>query len=411
MTKRWPASIAAHGQRNRPTRPLRRLHCSASFPACWISAVLRAGRRAAAPGEVRQTGPVCRSGRVGAFLYCGGCLEHPVSLFIRIAQAVRKKHRAADVSEGAAYAASRPRDAGGSFPEHGRLQVRISCLSWYAAVAGGLEFAARYITKRGGIVLEEFLFQCYLKYLKDIKKDKSNLFGRFGLFKMSSSYIVLLVLGLCFVFIFVLLSFLRSDYTIYFALTSFLCLFLLSRYTDYIRMDKSVARLSIYKANCRALVDWMLENCEIELDNNLLERLIPRLERLAEDEKHKEEKSQKRMDDMLRLVLIPVILSTLTEIIKDQNLTTVISYSIAALTIFFMFCMIEQYGLQMQFFFSRQRAEKLRLFISDLRSISDMRGRIIRPENGLEKRNTTIVLKRACRPSQKKTQRSHRGLR
>jgi len=73
--------------------------------------------------------------------------------------------------------------------------------------------------------------------------------------------------------------------------------------------------------------------------------------------------------------------------------------------------MIEQYGLQMQFFFSRQRAEKLRLFISDLRSISDMRGRIIRPENGLEKRNTTIVLKRACRPSQKKTQRSHRGLR
>ncbi len=102
-------------------------------------------------------------------------------------------------------------------------------------------------------------------------------------------------------------------------------------------MDKSVARLSIYKANCRALVDWMLENCEIELDNNLLERLIPRLERLAEDEKHKEEKSQKRMDDMLRLVLIPVILSTLTEIIKDQNLTTVISYSIAALTIFLCF--------------------------------------------------------------------------
>lgn len=81
----------------------------------------------------------------------------------------------------------------------------------------------------------------------------------------------------------------------------------------------------------------MLENCEIELDNNLLERLIPRLERLAEDEKQKEEKSQKRMDDMLRLVLIPVILSTLTEIIKDQNLTTVISYSIAALTIFLCF--------------------------------------------------------------------------
>ena len=159
----------------------------------------------------------------------------------------------------------------------------------------------------------------------------------YSIFKMSSSYIVLLVLGLCFVFIFVLLSFLRSDYTIYFALTSFLCLFLLSRYTDYIRMDKSVARLSIYKANCRALVDWMLENCEIELDNNLLERLIPRLERLAEDEKQKEEKSQKRMDDMLRLVLIPVILSTLTEIIKDQNLTTVISYSIAALTIFLCF--------------------------------------------------------------------------
>ena len=156
------------------------------------------------------------------------------------------------------------------------------------------------------------MFQCYLKYLKEMKKDKSNLFGRFGLFKMSSSYIVLLVLGLCFVFIFVLLSFLRSDYTIYFALTSFL-------------------------ANCRALVDWMLENCEIELDNNLLERLIPRLERLAEDEKQKEEKSQKRMDDMLRLVLIPVILSTLTEIIKDQNLTTVISYSIAALTIFLCF--------------------------------------------------------------------------
>ena len=181
------------------------------------------------------------------------------------------------------------------------------------------------------------MFQCYLKYLKEMKKDKSNLFGRFGLFKMSSSYIVLLVLGLCFVFIFVLLSFLRSDYTIYFALTSFLCLFFLSRYTDYIRMDKSVARLSIYKANCRALVDWMLENCEIELDNNLLERLIPRRERLAEDEKQKEEKSQKRMDDMLRLVLIPVILSTLTEIIKDQNLTTVISYSIAALTIFLCF--------------------------------------------------------------------------
>ena len=43
------------------------------------------------------------------------------------------------------------------------------------------------------------------------------------------------------------------------------------------------------------------------------------------------------MDDMLRLVLIPVILSTLTEIIKDQNLTTVISYSIAALTIFLCF--------------------------------------------------------------------------
>ena len=172
MTKRWPASIAAHGQRNRPTRPLRRLHCSASFPACWISAVLRAGRRAAAPGEVRQTGPVCRSGRVGAFLYCGGCLEHPVSLFIRIAQAVRKKHRAADVSEGAAYAASRPRDAGGRFPEHGRLQVRISCLSWYAAVAGGLEFAARYITKRGGNRIGGILVSVLFEILKRDEKGQ-----------------------------------------------------------------------------------------------------------------------------------------------------------------------------------------------------------------------------------------------
>ncbi len=57
-------------------------------------------------------------------------------------------------------------------------------------------------------MLEEFLFQCYLQYLKEMKKDKFNLFGRLGLFRMSLSYIVLLVLGLCFVAIFVFLSFL-----------------------------------------------------------------------------------------------------------------------------------------------------------------------------------------------------------
>lgn len=219
--------------------------------------------------------------------------------------------------------------------------------------------------------MEEFLFQCYLKYLKEMKKDKSNPFGRFGLFKLSLPYIVLLSLEFCLVLILVILSFLCSNYTFHFVLASFLCTFLLSRYTDYIIINKSVARLSVYKAHCSALVDWMDEKCEVVLDNNLIERLIPRLERLAEDEKQKEEKSQKRTDDMFRFVLIPVILLILTEIVKGQDLIIITSYSVTVLTTFFAIYSIVQNSLQIRFFFSQQRAEKLRLFISDLRSISD----------------------------------------
>ena len=231
--------------------------------------------------------------------------------------------------------------------------------------------------------MEEFLFQCYLQYLKEMKKDKFNLFGRLGLFRMSLSYIVLLVLGLCFVAIFVFLSFVGSSYTIYFALASFLCLFLLSRYTNYIIRNESVARLSVYKTYCFALVDWMFRNCEVVLDITLIERLIPRLERLMADAKQKEEKSQKRTDDLLRLVLIPVILLILTEIVKGQNLISITSYSIIALIIFFIIYVDLQYILQLKFFFLRRRLVQLQHFISDLRSISDMRRWMINSENVL----------------------------
>ena len=115
----------------------------------------------------------------------------------------------------------------------------------------------------------------------------------------------------------------------------------------------------------------------------MIERLIPRLERLVEDEKQKEEKSQKRTDDLLRLVLIPVILLILTEIVKGQNLISITSYSIIALIIFFIIYVDLQYILQLKFFFLRRRLVQLQHFISDLRSISDMRRWMINSENVL----------------------------
>ncbi len=66
----------------------------------------------------------------------------------------------------------------------------------------------------------------------------------------------------------------------------------------------------------------------------------------------RKKKSQKRTDDLLRLVLIPVILLILTEIVKGQNLISITSYSIIALIIFFIIYVDLQYILQLKFFFS-----------------------------------------------------------
>lgn len=219
--------------------------------------------------------------------------------------------------------------------------------------------------------MENYIFNCYQKWLKD---EKGNIFQQF----LKCNRVVKILIILLFIPLIVMMVscvFLfntKSElWTIILAIATLAELgasILAYVYTNRYDIDNSSNDLEFHRKRCGELNKFLAE-CHVS--HSLVIKIVDRYKAVIDDIETKMKSNYERINKVMQIVLIPLSAAILGELIKEQDADSVLNYGVLCLFIIGII-----YGILFLpiFLYNNVLSDiqsKYRCFVNDLQSVLD----------------------------------------
>lgn len=223
--------------------------------------------------------------------------------------------------------------------------------------------------------MENYIFNCYLKWLKDEKKKEGNIFKRISKLTITAN---VLIASMIIVLAAIIVLFVLEYYGLIAIDWIYLPLFLESIigaityvYTSRYEIDHSYDNLSEYKAFCQKL-SIMLSSKQIS-NPSFLSDIIERIDTRIENMNSRIKMIYDRVHKIMELLIIPIALSVIGSILDNQPDTQMVLDNIISImmTILLIYAILGGGCCFVINLTIAKKKEKYMLFKCDLQSILD----------------------------------------
>lgn len=168
--------------------------------------------------------------------------------------------------------------------------------------------------------MENYIFNCYLNWLKKKKKEEGNIFKRISKLTLFANILIALLVvvlvSVIVVFILAYLSVINVNWVLLPLIVEGIVGVITYIYTSHYEIDHSYDNLTEYKLYCKNLYD---ELCTHSISNrSFLSEIIKRIDTRVENMNNRIKMIYDRVHKIMELLIIPIALSVICSIIDNQ---------------------------------------------------------------------------------------------
>lgn len=217
--------------------------------------------------------------------------------------------------------------------------------------------------------MEKVLFKCYLKYIKENKKNKWIKLSKIPV-KFWFCYAAIIIFSFV-PFINEYIHIMSGERALLFELLSLLICGICFYWSETYIIDIAEESLTEYTSNCMELKEWLAKH---NINSNYrIKVIIKRMNAELDKQRGKKEKVIKSIIDITKILIIPIVLAIISEYSKlEQDFIMGVARIITILLVFaiifiLVFLMANTINL-----FKISYIAKLETFVSDLQGVLDL---------------------------------------